>query len=283
MWAAATFCGVDLLTYTIMSNHFHLLVRVPVKGEISDEELALRARNYFGAKNGYTTAIEDDLKTTGKISTELRCRLTRRMSDVSMFLKELKQRYTRWFNRTHDRYGTLWAERFKSVLVENEPLALRTVAAYIDLNCVRAGLVSDPKDYRFCGYAEAIATAADARTNLASFLEGKKWHDQAALYRTYLFCNAAASGHSNKKILSREAILSELKNHGRLDNAVLLRVKVRYFTDGAVLGSQEFVNHVFTRFRNYFSKKRSSGARPMGGGDWRGLNVLRALRLNVFG
>ena len=68
------------------------------------------------------------------------------MGDVSAFMKELKQRFSIWFNRSHKRFGTLWAERFKSVLIENAASALRTVAAYIDLNPVRAGLVEDPKE-----------------------------------------------------------------------------------------------------------------------------------------
>ena len=41
-----------------------------------------------------------------------------RMGDVSEFMKSVKQRFGIWFNKTHGRYGTLWADRFKSVLVE---------------------------------------------------------------------------------------------------------------------------------------------------------------------
>ncbi len=50
----------------------------------------------------------------------------------------------------------LWADRFKSLLIEGGE-ALAAVAAYIELNPVRAGLCADPKDYRYCGYAEALA------------------------------------------------------------------------------------------------------------------------------
>ena len=51
-------------------------------------------------------------------------------------------------------------ERFKSVLVEWRGNPLQTIAAYIDLNPVRAGLVQAPKEYRSCGYAEAVAKGA---------------------------------------------------------------------------------------------------------------------------
>ena len=50
----------------------------------------------------------------------------------------------------------LWADRFKSVLLEGGE-ALAAVAAYIELNPVRAGLCTDPKDYRYCVFAEALA------------------------------------------------------------------------------------------------------------------------------
>jgi hypothetical protein len=58
------------------------------------------------------------------------------------------------FLRRHERRGTPWMERFKSVLVEDGE-ALRTMALYIDLNPVRAGLVADPKDDFWTGYGEA--------------------------------------------------------------------------------------------------------------------------------
>ena len=69
------------------------------------------------------------------------------MGDVSAFMKTVKQRFSVWYNQSHARYGTLWADRFKSVLVEGDTRALATVAAYIDLNPVRAGMVEDPGKY----------------------------------------------------------------------------------------------------------------------------------------
>ena len=79
----------------------------------------------------------------------------RRMCNLPVFVKELKERFSRWYNKHRSRRGTLWMERFKSVLVEDGE-ALRTMAAYIDLNPLRAGMVKDPKDYRWCGYGEAM-------------------------------------------------------------------------------------------------------------------------------
>lgn len=44
LWLTAEFCGVEILTYAIMSNHFHVLVRVPQKSVPNDTELLRRHR-----------------------------------------------------------------------------------------------------------------------------------------------------------------------------------------------------------------------------------------------
>jgi len=85
------------------------------------------------------------------------------MGRLPVFMKMLTQRFTMWYNRRRGRKGTLWEERYKSLLVQGEEKSLLAVAAYIDLNPVRAEMVDDPKDYRWCGYGAAVAGAADAR------------------------------------------------------------------------------------------------------------------------
>ena len=60
----------------------------------------------------------------GGIDADVRQGLLERMGDVSVFAQELKQRFSLWFNRHHERFGTLWAERFKSVIVEDQPSSL---------------------------------------------------------------------------------------------------------------------------------------------------------------
>jgi putative transposase len=78
-------------------------------------------------------------------------------------MKAVQLRFSLWYNSRTGRRGTLWENRFTSVIVEEEQRALRTMAAYIDLNPVRAGMVTDPADYRWSGYAEAMAGKARSR------------------------------------------------------------------------------------------------------------------------
>ena len=59
-----------------------------------------------------------------------------------------------------------------------------------------------------------------------------------------------------------------------------LRLRVRYFTDGAVIGSREYVNEVFTSLRERFGAKRRTGARLMRGlASEEKLYALRDLRV----
>ena len=136
----SVFCGVEVLTYCIMSNHFHLLVRVPEYREVTDEEILKRLSELHGERDVRVSMLAAALKEDDPYGKAWRGRLLARMGDVSIFMKELKQRFSIWYNRSHGRFGTLWAERFRSVLVEGRPFALQTVAAYIELNPVRAGL-----------------------------------------------------------------------------------------------------------------------------------------------
>ena len=183
----AGFCGIELVTYCVMANHVHVLIRIPEPPQLSDEQLVERLAGLYGKQGALTLLARQALKDQGRIYEDVRARLLERMGDVSAFMKELKQRFSRWYNRRHDRFGTLWAERFRSVLVEDNLRSMGAVAAYIDLNPVRAGLVKDPKDYRFCGYAAALGGNALARKGLLSIGETGSWKACSAAYRMRLF------------------------------------------------------------------------------------------------
>ena len=217
--------------------------------------------------------------------------LKKRFCDLSLFVKEVKERFSRWFNKRRGRRGTLWMDRFKSVLVEGKGEPLRTMAAYIDLNPVRAGLVEDPKEYRWCGYAEALGGSRRARRGLCKALgkpvDGWKNADTAAAYR----CLLHAEGHElkdaqNEKVVSRgvttDSARAVLAEKGKLSPAELVRLRVRYFTDGVVLGSKEFVEGIFDSQRERFGPKRRNGARRLTESD-APFYTLRHLRLKPLG
>jgi len=285
MRSVEAFSGVRILTYAILSNHFHILVQVPRRKVLSDETL-LRRLGYLYDKS-YVREIRKQLEAHRAEGREdradrLREKYLRRMVDLSEFMKTLKQRFTQWFNRSHERKGTLWEERFKSVLVQFNPGALRTMATYIELNAVRAGLVEDPKDYRFCGYAEAVAGKRWSRQGigLALGMGAGDWRRISRAYRQMIYVRGE---HSVKRHgISPARVRQVIDEGGVLSRQELMQCRVRYFSDGLVLGTRAFVEGVFAKQRDQFGAKRKSGARPMRYGDWDGLCTMRDLRRRVL-
>ena len=287
------FCGVRVVTFCIMSNHFHILLEVPRRPERlpNDNELmdlldeicpevdkgTERQRLQMFRKLG----ANDDAEI-------LREKILHRMWDVSAFMKGLKQRFSQWFNHQHQRKGTLWEERFKSVLIEGSGDSLATMAAYIDLNPVRAGMVTDPKDYRWGGYAAAVAGKLVAKLGLGvvvSYLRGDQFQEKSILtvYRCWLYdlgeeSGAQENGRPLKKGFNREQIAAVLAKNGRLSTWELLHCRVRYFTDGVAIGSKGFVNEIFTANRSRFGVTRKDGARRLRG--IKSLYSMRNLRIN---
>jgi putative transposase len=277
----AAFCGVQIITYTLMSNHFHVLLRVPRQSEATDRDLLDRVSALYGKNAPETSFLTESIKHGGSIGEPERIRLLKRMNDVSVFMKELKQRFSVWYNKSHNRFGTLWAERFRSILVEDRPEVVRTVAAYIDLNPVRAGMVEDPVDYRYCGYADAASGNALAINGIESFegSEDGNWRRVVGKYGQALFCRAGRGEPAGPQEL--DAIRKRWKEKGRLSQYQALRLHIRYFTDGAVLGSKMYVEQMFVKHRDRFGSKRTTGARTLRRLPFRDLRTLRALRVSA--
>jgi hypothetical protein len=310
LWQVADFCGVEILTYCVMSNHFHVLVRVPQKSAVPDEELLRRFKVLYPKPTKYQTAefarLEKSLKEGDEDAPMIRKRLLARMHDLSEYMKTVKQRFSIWYNRNHgNRLGTLWMERFKSILVEGKGNPLQTMAAYIDLNPVRAGLVEDPKDYRFCGYAESVAVAHSkgsgqaARRGLlavwadhiqathqdsanSELSESVSYGTALQAHRELIFGKRAAD--AGISAMSREKALKVLeKEEALLSKATVLRCRVRYFTDGAILGSREFVQSYVGAWQLKHQRKFPPKPNPLRGADWKDLATINSLRKQVFG
>jgi len=310
------FSGNRILAYCFMSNHIHLLVEVvPAAPEgLTDEELLRRlraihseaqvaevAKELAEAREAVAKGLADE-----SLVQAIHARFTYRMHDLSQFMKSFMQRYTQWHNGAHQRKGRLWEDRFKSLIVESG-IAARTMAAYIDLNPVRAGMETDPASYRWSSYGEAVGggnkgNGKKAREGLVracmshegAGFESEKWREVSRIYRRAM--GLALGRKSGKAEVDRERVKPGLnteealaaKKNGTvlpdLGMAAMLRHRVRYFTDGAVIGSREFVNAAFAGARERFGPKRKDGARALRGGASAAKGVLwsaRNLRLEV--
>ena len=186
------------------------------------------------------------------------------------------------------------------------------MAAYIDLNPVRAGMVEDPADYRWSSYGEAVGggprgNGKKAREGLVRAItsdtdtgfDAKKWKDASRRYRRLLGM-ALERKNLNSKLETRrkscaadgmneaEALAAMKKEEGaateshrhlpEISMAKMLRCRVRYFTDGAVIGSKDFVEEAFAGARDRFSVKRKDGARRLRGNAKAAAGTLWSVR-----
>jgi hypothetical protein len=175
--------------------------------------------------------------------------------------------FTRWYNPKTGRKGGLWESRFSSTIVEEEERALRTMAAYIDLNPVRAGMVSDPAGYRWSGYAEAMAGKIRARRGLVRIIGQMAWPQETAAgaepwggsaftaaveRRALVFYRAILGGQGTARTredgtVVRRGVTEKTRERLTTPNerrlaAEVLTCRVQHFTKGVILGSRAFMD-----------------------------------------
>ncbi len=250
LWKTAAFCGVEVLAYCFMSNHFHILVRVVTgrSGQLNNDELLVRLRKFYTNPKDLQVLTEWQARLCSKDVQQretARHLLLARMDDLSAFMKLLKQRFSIWYNRSHNRVGTHWCERFQSLLVQNTPQALRLVSAYIALNPVRAGICQDPKDYRYSSYAEALAGNTKALLGLRAATGEKTDPEALSVFRNYLYAiGVTAKKNGSGACIDPEEARLVLQKGGKLPAAVIYSYKITYFIRGVVLGTQEYLKEL---------------------------------------
>ena len=241
MRRVAAFSGIKVLTYTLMDNHFHMLVQVPARVEVDEEELLRRLGLLY--RDDALEVVMRQYERIKENGSEAWLRqwmegYTYRMYDLSECMKTLKLRFSKWYNANHEeRQGTLWNERFRSVLIE--PLynasgreALAMVAAYIELNAVRAGIVRDPLEYPWCGASDAKMGGVAAREGIGQLVAGgnaRNWFGWRKVLRVY--CSWWEEGKRRKK--KKRKVFEQ---------------RIHSFSYGVVLGRRVFVEGVLDEY-----------------------------------
>jgi REP element-mobilizing transposase RayT len=245
----------EVLGFCLMGNHFHLLVRMRPGSEFSNAELKRRFRLYYGG--------DEDMELEEDRIPALR----NKWGNLSEFVKEIKQGFSRYYNRRHHRKGFFWSERFKSVIVDNGETLINCLA-YIDLNPIRAGIVEKPEEYRWCSLGYHVQT--DNRDRFLSTDFGltefavKSAKERLAYYRRFVY---------EKGGLIREA---EDRSKGlELSGMDRFRYRTRYFTDSGIIGTKEFVSRCYQAFKGNFSSRHEKRPRLIQGLD--GIYSLKRL------
>ncbi len=155
---AAEFCGLTLLGWCVMTNHFHLLVYLPERVEVDEAEVLRR----YGLLKGkaalgdaersfaeWRKAGENGERRIAKWLASQR----RRMYDVGSFMKIVKQWFTEEYNRRNGHSGTLWESAYHDRIVPNGIREISECLGYIHLNPIRAAVADTFDGYAWSSYA----------------------------------------------------------------------------------------------------------------------------------
>ena len=257
---------VEILGFSIMGNHFHILVRMFPEHKFTDEELLKRYVDFYGDERIFADGLLPSLRA--------------KLSSLSEFMREIKVGFARFYNRRHDRRGYFWGDRFKSVIVENGETLINCLA-YIDLNPLRAGLVQRPEQYRWNSLGYHIQT--NNQDNFLSTDFGLKEfnvqskNERVKRYRRYVYEAGALNRpeRGSVKVIEDKVLEKERSRAFELSKTDRFRYRTRYFTDSGIIGSKEFVSKTYQRFKNIFSSKHEKKPKPIKGLD--GIYSLKRL------
>ena len=166
---AASF-GIDCLSFCVMVNHIHVILRnrPDVVAGWSDEEVAKRWWQLFPLRKNKDKSpaipTEDELKLF--MSPARSKQLRSRLSDISWWMRALAEPIARRSNADDKCTGRFWEGRFKSQKLADET-AILACSAYVDLNPVRAGMAEVPEASQYTSVYERIHAEKDENNEKA--------------------------------------------------------------------------------------------------------------------
>ena len=168
----ASVFGIDCLTYTVMSNHIHLILRSrpDVVAAWSDDDVARRWLRLFPKqrkKNGDPVEPEEaDINAITKNKERL-TEVRGRLSDISWWMRCTAENIARRSNKEDECRGHFWEGRYKAQQILDEA-SLLACAAYVDLNPVRAAMATTPESSRFTGAKDRIDDLKERKSTAAA-------------------------------------------------------------------------------------------------------------------
>lgn len=164
--------AVDLCAYAIMSNHYHIVVRINATEAEgwSNEEVAKRWTQIFSCPESVGQYLSNTSFSKSRLKhvTGLLVNWRQRLCNLSWFMRCLNEPIARMANNEDKCSGRFWEGRFKSQALLDER-ALLACMAYVDLNPIRAAMARTPEDSNYTSVKERIHEAGN--TMLMPFSE----------------------------------------------------------------------------------------------------------------
>lgn len=169
--------------YVLPGHPQHVIQRGNNRGPIfvADEDYTRFREELMGACRRYHCLVHAYVLMTNHVHFVM---TPGRENSIAKVLQSIGRRYVQYFNFTYKRSGTLWEGRYKATLIDHERYLL-TCYRYIELNPVRANMVTHPSEYRWSSYhANALGQHDSVLTPHAEYLAlGHAAPEREAAYR----------------------------------------------------------------------------------------------------
>jgi len=168
--------AIDVCAYAIMSNHYHLVLKINNEKAklLSEDEVIERWMSLFNGNVLMQRYLKGDCKTQAELDKvqetieEWRARLC----DISWFMRCLNESIARQANAEDKCTGRFWEGRFKSQALLNEQAVLSCMI-YVDLNPIRATLSENLEDSDFTSIQQRITAYSNRETKGKNRIKNK--------------------------------------------------------------------------------------------------------------
>lgn len=177
---AGIFC-IDVCTYSVMSNHTHIVLYVDDKkaNKLNDKALVIRWHKLFKGTLLTQKFIQGEgLNKSQKYFLNQSIKSYReRLASISWFMRVLNESIARKANKEDGCTGRFWEGRFKSQALLDEA-ALAACMAYVDLNPIRAKMSDTPEESNYTSVKKRIISAKQGKQpkQLARFVGSPRKH-----------------------------------------------------------------------------------------------------------
>jgi putative transposase len=236
-YAGGYFCQVAALN--VMGSHYHAVIKFEAYRTLTPEELLERALLLYPNSTFYLDDWTQDKWD----------RFQERLFDMSEFMRNVHSSFARFFNKTYERHGRFWADRFKSTLLEDDR-ALLDCMLYVELNAVRAGLVVRPDEWKGSSLYLREAGQGDWLMPLTALFD-KTRKRTLAEYRSLVYYRGEVPTREGQWSISGRIVKEEAARGFEVSG--VYRKRLRYFVDGLVIGSEGFVREHLNRLRDHGS------------------------------
>jgi REP element-mobilizing transposase RayT len=154
--------AIDIAAYAVMSNHYHIVLRVDQ--DMAESWSSIEIIEKWGELFSLPVIISRFLKGECITSAELKVvdeiieKWRARLMDISWFMRILNEFVARESNREDKVTGRFWEGRFKSQALLDEQAVIACMA-YVDLNPIRADMAKTPEESDYTSIQERIQQA----------------------------------------------------------------------------------------------------------------------------